>query len=117
MIEKHFTLDRSSSGPDHRASLEPDELRHLVVAVRRVGLALGDGIKRPVAGEAETREVARRSLVAARDLEAGRLLCAGDLVAKRPGTGISPFELESVTGRRLRTPVRVDELLSWDQLA
>jgi N-acetylneuraminate synthase len=100
-IEKHFTLDRSLPGPDHQASLLPDELRALVAAVRVVESALGDGVKRPVPSELPVRDVARKSLVAARDLPAGAVLRREDLDVLRPGTGLSPAALPAVLGRRI----------------
>ena len=88
VIEKHFTLDRSLPGPDHAASLEPGELQQMVNAIRHVEVALGDGIKGPAPCELPNISVARKSLVAARDLPAGHRLVAGDLDIKRPGSGL-----------------------------
>ena len=116
VIEKHFTLDRGMRGPDHQASVEPQELRALVAAIRNVEVSLGDGIKQPTPGEEDTRRVARRSLVAARDLAEEVVLTADDLVAKRPGTGISPGLLNQVVGRRLRSRLAGDALLTWEHL-
>jgi N-acetylneuraminate synthase len=99
-IEKHFTLDRSLPGPDHQASLLPDELRALVTAIREVEAALGDGVKRPAPSELPVRDVARKSLVAARDLPGGAVLAREDLDVLRPGTGLSPAALATVLGRR-----------------
>lgn len=116
IVEKHLTLDKRRAGPDHAASLEPRELAALVEGVRRVEAALGDGVKRPVPAERDVREVARRSLVAARPLAAGALLAAGDLAAKRPGTGLGPRLLPLVLGRRLRRALAPDQLLAWEDL-
>lgn len=116
-IEKHFTLDKTLPGPDQRASLEPPELTALVAVIRRIEVAMGDGIKRPMPSELDTRAVARRSLVASRDLEAGTVLRAKDLCAKRPGTGIPPFDIEAVIGRRLQVPLQTDQVLEWTHLA
>jgi len=116
IVEKHFTLDRDLPGPDHQASLEPDDLIQLVRAVRAVEPALGDGIKRPRACEANTAEVARKSLVAARNLTGGAPLIDGDLIVRRPGTGLPPARLDEVTGRRLRTDVAVGTPLTEDML-
>jgi N-acetylneuraminate synthase len=116
LIEKHFTLDRGLPGPDQSSSLEPDELAALVTAVRNVSLALGDGIKRPTLAEFDTRDVARKSLVAARDLEAGTEIAPQDVCAKRPGTGISPADVAHIVGRRLRVALPRDELISWKHL-
>ncbi len=117
IIEKHFTLDRSAPGPDHRASLEPDDLRAMIESIRMVESALGDGIKRPRDAEANTREIARRSLVAVEPLEAGTILQPQHLIARRPGTAISPTELERVLGRILAKPLISDELLTWNHLS
>jgi N-acetylneuraminate synthase len=117
LIEKHFTLSRSLPGPDHQASLEPDELKAMVAAIRSVERSLGNGIKRMTASEQNTREVARKSLVAARQLPAGTAVARDDLKIKRPGTGISPTELRYVLGRKLRREVQEDEPLSWEFLA
>lgn len=102
-IEKHFTLDRTLPGPDHVASLEPAELRAMVQAIRDVEMALGDGVKRPTASEWKNRDIARKSLVAARPIRAGQRLGPEDITAKRPGAGLSPLlyweQLERVAGR------------------
>jgi N,N'-diacetyllegionaminate synthase len=116
VLEKHLTLDRTLPGPDHRASLEPAEFAALVRGVRAVESALGDGDKRPMPSELDTRAVARRSLVAARALSAGHLLGAGDVTVKRPGTGLAPDQLDRVLGRRLARPVSADALLDWSML-
>ena len=98
IIEKHLTLDRSLPGPDHRASLEPGVFGELVLAVRAVELALGDGIKRPTAGELENTAAARKSIVAARRIVAGDTLTTDNLTVKRPGTGMSPLRWDDVLG-------------------
>jgi N-acetylneuraminate synthase/N,N'-diacetyllegionaminate synthase len=114
ILEKHFTLDRTLPGPDHRASLEPGELAALVTQVRRVESALGDGRKVPTAAETDTARVARKSLVAARDLAPGTRLGPDDVAVRRPGTGISPAHLDQVLGRRLVRAVPVGGLLAID---
>jgi N,N'-diacetyllegionaminate synthase len=96
VIEKHFTMDRTLPGPDHRASLEPAELRELVRSIRRVENALGSGRKVPAPSEIETAKVARRSLVAARDIPAGATLERDMVVIRRPGTGMSPAMLNTL---------------------
>lgn len=117
VIEKHFTLDRSLPGPDHRASLEPDELGALVRQIRIVEAALGDGRKRPAAAEADTAAVARKSLVAAHDIQAGTTLTEGLIAVKRPGTGLSPAMRSNLIGRTVRISVRAGTLLTLDMLA
>ncbi|WP_435184116.1 N-acetylneuraminate synthase [Cylindrospermopsis raciborskii G7] len=91
IIEKHFTSDRTLPGPDHQASLEPQELNQLVQQIREIEQALGDGIKRPTASEWKNREVARKSLVASRAIKASEVFTEENLTCKRPGTGVSPF--------------------------
>ena len=112
IIEKHLTLSRGMKGPDHAASLEPGELKQLVEQIRRVESALGDGVKRVMPCEEDTRQVARKSLVAARDLPAGTVLKPGDLACKRPGTGLPPAMLELIIGRVLARPVAAGELFT-----
>ena len=108
IIEKHFTLDRSLPGPDHKASLEPSELAAMVVAIRDVERALGDGIKRPTPSEWKNRPIARKSLVAAHATAAGAPL---ELACKRPGSGVSPFELWTRAGQPASRAYASDELL------
>ena len=101
VIEKHFTLDRSLPGPDHPASLEPDELKKMVIAIRNVQRAIGDGVKRPAsARERGNRDVARKSIVAARPIRAGEIFTEENLATKRPGTGISPMKWPEVIGKK-----------------
>ena len=113
IIEKHFTLDRSLPGPDQASSLNPEEFAQLVHSIRQVSLALGDGVKRPARSELVMREVARRSLVASRDLTAGQVLTEDDIDVKRPGTGISPADLEKVVGLQIRGDIKKDDVLTW----
>jgi N,N'-diacetyllegionaminate synthase len=116
IIEKHLTLDTGLPGPDHRASLDPPAFAAMVRAIRNVESALGDGVKRPMPSEADTRRVARKSLVAARALEAGRRLVPSDVAIKRPGTGIAPAELARALGRKLTRDVAADEIIPWEAL-
>lgn len=111
VIEKHFTLDRTLPGPDHRASLEPDELAAMVRAIRNVELALGDGAKRATPSESKNRPIARKSIVAATDIAAGNIFTEQNLTAKRPGTGLSPMRWDDVVGQRARRNYRRDELI------
>jgi N,N'-diacetyllegionaminate synthase len=116
VIEKHFTLDRSLPGPDHAASLEPNELKQMVTAIRHVESALGDGIKAPAPCEIPNITVARKSIVAAHYLPSGHKLSGQDLSIKRPGTGLGPKLLASVVGRTLRIAIEKDELIEWSDL-
>ena len=117
VIEKHFTLSRSLPGPDHKASLEPAELRAMIAGIRKVEAALGDGRKQPAAEERNTAAVARRSLVAATDLRAGTVLTEAVIVARRPGTGLPPSALPTLIGRRLLQDLRAGALFSEAMLA
>lgn len=116
VIEKHFTLDRNLPGPDHQASLEPEELAALVRGVRTVEKALGDGRKEPAASEANTAAVARRSLVAARNIPAGSTLTEELIAIKRPGTGLPPAMLSQLLGRVAVKNIPADTLLSLEML-
>jgi len=109
VIEKHLTLDRNLPGPDHLASLEPDGLSALVKGVRTVEAALGNGKKAAAASENDTALVARKSLVAACDISAGTILTRELIVAKRPGTGLSPALLDLILGKQLRQTLRANE--------
>ena len=111
IIEKHFTLDRNMKGPDHMASLEPDELKTMVKAVRNVEMALGDGIKRPVESEEDTWLIARKSLVAARDIKKGFLFTEENVTAKRPGNGMMPSEWDKVLGKKAKMYFKKDETI------
>lgn len=109
VVEKHFTLDRNLPGPDHKASLEPGELRQMVAAIRDVEQAMGDGIKCPTASEWKNLDVARKSLVAARAIVAGEVFTPENLTCKRPGMGRSPFDFWSVCGQSASRDFSVDE--------
>jgi len=111
-IEKHFTLDRGLPGPDHAASLEPDELASLVGAVDHVAEALGDTRKTAMPSEKRNAPYARKSIVAARDIAAGELLTEENLTAKRPGTGLSPMLWDSVVGTRAGRSFSRDEMIA-----
>jgi N,N'-diacetyllegionaminate synthase len=111
VIEKHFTLDRDLPGPDHQASLEPEELKALVRAIRNIETALGDGIKRPTLSEAKNIPIARKSIVASRGIDAGELFDERNLTTKRPGTGLSPMRWNEVIGLRASRKFAADELI------
>ncbi len=111
VIEKHLTLDRTLPGPDHRASLEPGEFRQLVTAIRQVEAALGSGVKAPAPGELANVPIARRSLVAARDIRKGETFTAENLAVKRPGTGTSPMRYWEWLGRIAERDYKKDQPL------
>lgn len=115
VIEKHFTLDRALPGPDHKASLEPDELAAMIRKLRDTAAMLGDGIKRPALGETETAALARRSWHAARDIPAGTVLRVADIVLKRPADGLAPDACPA--GRRLAVALRADEPVRLEHLS
>jgi len=116
VIEKHFTLDRSLEGPDHRASAEPGELADLVRGVRQIEAALGHGRKEPNPAEAETARAARRSLVAAVDLKAGQTLVAEAIALLRPGTGLPPELIGFLVGRRVKRDIPAGTLLGLEMV-
>jgi N-acetylneuraminate synthase/sialic acid synthase len=116
IIEKHFTLNRAWKGTDHSFSLEPVGLRKLVRDLRRARVALGDGVKRPLACEEGALYKMGKKLVAARRLPAGTVLGQGDVVAKSPGGGLPPYELERVLGRRLKRELAPDEAVRFEDL-
>ena len=111
IIEKHFTLDKTMPGPDHRASLEPSELKAMVDAIRNIEAALGDGRKRVADAERPNIEVARKSIVAARAISKGEVLTEENICVKRPGSGISPMEWDRVVGLRAVRDFVADELI------
>ena len=111
VLEKHFTLDRNLPGPDHKASLEPDELKAMVQAIRNIELALGNGIKRPSPSEAKNKPIARKSLVATQPIKTGELFSADNITAKRPGAGISPMRWDEVLGQVAQKDYEKDDLI------
>lgn len=111
VIEKHFTLDRNLPGPDHKASLEPEELTKMVTSIRNIEKALGSGIKEPSVSELKNMQLVRKSIVANRDIKKGELLEEKNLGIKRPGTGISPMEWDSVVGTYAQYDFKKDELI------
>jgi sialic acid synthase SpsE len=114
LIEKHFTLDRNMEGPDHKASLEPGELKAMVSSIRNLEKAMGNGVKVGSPSEMKNKQIARKSIVASQNLEAGRILTLADLAVKRPGNGISPMLIKSLVGKVLQKPVQEDELLTYE---
>lgn len=114
VIEKHFTLDRSLPGPDHRASLEPAELTAMVSGIRKIERALGTGKKIPAAAETGTARVARKSLVAAADIARGTVLTPALLAVKRPGTGLAPALAPKLVGRRATRAVPEGTLITME---
>jgi N,N'-diacetyllegionaminate synthase len=111
VIEKHFTLDRKMEGPDHKASLQPHELKSMISCIRNVERALGNGVKKPSPSELKNKSIARKSIVAARVIDKGEIFTQENLTTKRPGTGISPMNWDRILGMKANRCYRVDELI------
>ena len=111
IIEKHFTLDRTLPGPDHVASLEPNELKLMVDSIRNIEQALGSGIKRVSSSEKKNIVIARKSIIAARDIKEGEIFTEDNLTIKRPGNGINPMRWDEVIGKRSKRNFVEDELI------
>ncbi len=116
VLEKHFTLDKTMEGPDHKASLDIDELRDMVEAVRNIEKAFGDGQKKPTKSEMNTREVARKSVVLNHDKKKDQIILIEDLTLKRPGNGIAPKYMEDLVGKRLKRNIAADTSLCWEDM-
>ena len=116
IVEKHLTLDRTLPGPDHAASSEPAEFAALVRGIRRIESALGDGIKRPAANEANVASVARRSLVAARDIAPGEILSPAEIAALRPAGGLPPSAQSKLLGRRARAAIPAGTMFTLEMI-
>lgn len=111
VIEKHFTLDKTMEGPDHKASLEPDELKAMVKAIRNIELALGSSIKKPSKSEIPNMQVARKSIVASKNIQKGEIFTDENLAIKRPGNGISPMRWDEIVGTVASKEYKEDELI------
>jgi len=116
VIEKHFTLDKKMDGPDHKASLEPDELKQMVQAIRNIEKSLGDGIKKPSASELKNIKIVRKSIYYSESFKKGHIICESDLIMKRPGTGLSPMQIDLVTGKTLKVDVPKGSILKLEDL-
>jgi N-acetylneuraminate synthase/N,N'-diacetyllegionaminate synthase len=135
VIEKHFTLDRNMEGPDHKASLEPSELKEMVLGIRDVekrlkekqnvkeiirelGIqeALGDGVKKPTLSEIEIAKVARKSVIACKDIDKGSIIKEDSIIIKRPGIGIKPKYFSKIVGKIAKKDIKKDEILSWKSI-
>ncbi len=111
VIEKHFTLDKMMEGPDHKASLEPDELIAMVKAIRNIELALGSSVKKPSPSEQPNMAIARKSIVAKKDIKQGEILTEDNLAIKRPGSGINPMRWDELIGTIATKDYKPDELI------
>lgn len=116
VIEKHFTLDRELDGPDHKASLIPEELKSLVLSIRNIEKAFGNGIKKPAESETDTKEVARKSIIAGVKIQKGTVLSPEMLRIKRPGKGISPKYIEEIIGFECKEDIEEEQYLEWKHL-
>jgi N,N'-diacetyllegionaminate synthase len=116
IIEKHFTLDKNMVGPDHKASLEPEELKKMVEGIRNIELALGSNIKTSSLSESKNKEIARKSIHIAKPLIKGHILTEIDLVMKRPGDGISPMLIDQIIGKTIQCDMEMDQKLQWQDL-
>lgn len=116
LIEKHFTLNRAMPGPDHRASLNPHELREMITAIRETEKALGDGVKIPTPQEEEIKASVRRSIVAARNITAGEMIRREMITFKRPLGGIEPEHYREILGRKTRRAIKKDQHIRWEDI-
>lgn len=112
IIEKHFTLDRNMEGPDHKASLEPNELKQMVTSIRNIEKAFGNGTKEPQECEKKNIEIARKSIVAKINIKKGEIFTENNLTTKRPGSGISPMKWDFIIGKTATKDYQEDELIS-----
>ena len=111
VIEKHFTLDKTLPGPDHKASLEPDELKKMITAIRNIEIALGDGVKGIMPSELKNRQVARQSIVAKANIKKGEALSETNITTKRAGSGISPMRWDQIIGSKSKRDYLIDEII------
>ena len=113
VIEKHFTLDKKLPGPDHKASLDPDELKEMIKTIRLIEKALGNGIKKPTVEEEEIKKVVRRSIVAKVEIPKGTTITKDMITFKRPGVGLLPKYIKYIIGKKARRKISIDELIFW----
>jgi len=111
VIEKHFTLDKNMEGPDHKASLDPNELKQMVKSLRNIEKSLGDGIKKPSQSEMKNKPIVRKSIVAAKEIKKGEVFTTENLLIKRPGNGISPMRWEEIVGKVSKKDYQHDQLI------
>ncbi len=115
-IEKHFTLDKNMTGPDHKCSLSPTELEALVSGLNHLSIAMGDGIKKAMPAEESIKALVRKSVIVAKTLTAGEALTPAAVIIKRPGTGIAPADIDKIMGMRVKKDLAEGNVLSWDDL-
>jgi N,N'-diacetyllegionaminate synthase len=116
VIEKHFTLSREMEGPDHAASIEPDELKQMVSMIRHVEVSIGDGVKKVSASEAKNQDIARKSIIASKAIRKGDVFTEENITTKRPGSGINPMRWFGLLGRCAKHDYEEDYLIEKDEL-
>lgn len=116
VIEKHFTLDKNMEGPDHKASMDPEELIKWVEAIRKIEVALGSYQKIPSKTELEIAKIARKSIISTKNLKPGDVIQAEDIILKRPGHGIPPKEYENIIGKKVKNPISKDSIIKWEDV-
>jgi N,N'-diacetyllegionaminate synthase len=116
VIEKHFTLDKNLTGPDHKASLNPEELKQMVLAIRNIETAMGAGLKEPSDSEIQNIKAARRSIHTAKSLQKGDLISESDLIMLRPGDGISPMEMQQILGKSVKEDLAIHHKIDWTDI-
>jgi len=116
VVEKHFTIDKKMIGPDHKASLDPQELKDMVIGIRNIEKALGSSLKEPTTSELKNRDIARRSIHLANDIKKGEALKKTDIVMKRPGNGISPYDIDNIIGKLVKRDLLNDSILNPNDL-
>jgi sialic acid synthase SpsE len=116
VIEKHFTIDRKLPGPDHKASLEPDELKNMIKQIREAEKALGSHDKKPTEKEKNMMKLVRKSIVAKKDIKKGTTISKDILIIKRPGTGLRPAEIDKIIGMKTKRDIKKDEVLQHDMV-
>ena len=112
-IEKHFTLNSNMNGPDHKASIEPKELKYMIRAIRNIEVSLGDGLKKPSKSEIRNMSVVRKSIVASKNIKKGEIFSDLNLTAKRPGNGLSPFSLNKILGKKSKKNYKKDQQIKF----
>ena len=117
IIEKHFTLDRNFAGPDHKASLEPNELKSMVTSIRNIEQSIGDGLKRLVPSEKVNRDISRKSIVANKKIQINEVFTGENLTCKRPGYGVSPMNWNKIVGRTSKHAYLPDDLIEDDEIS
>jgi len=116
IIEKHFTLDKTMRGPDHRASIEPNELMELVKIIRNVELSLGDGIKKVMPSELKNKPLMQKSLVAKKNIKTGQIIREDDITCKRPGIGLQPYWYDQILHKRAKGNILKNTLITLDKI-